>query len=180
MKTLTIEHTRFAYFADFAIYLLAVLLLPASLLHYAPSTLRWFIPLAGLAGLLTWSLIEYAMHRFVFHGLEPFQSLHAQHHSKPMALIATPTLLSLSLISILVWLPAALLFGFWMGSGVGLGVTTGYFVYGVIHHGAHHWPASGPWLRACKHRHAIHHHNPLVNYGVTVLWWDEAFGSRKR
>jgi cyclopropane-fatty-acyl-phospholipid synthase len=164
MKTLTIEHTRFAYFADFWIYLLAVLLLPAAL--------------AGLSGLVAWSLIEYAMHRFVFHGMEPFQSLHAQHHLKPMALISTPTVLSLSLISALAWLPTVLLFGFWLGSGVALGVTTGYFVYGVIHHGAHHWRARGAWMQQCKRRHAIHHHNPRVNYGVTMLWWDQAFGSR--
>ena len=177
MKVFVIKHSRAAYYADFGIYLMVILLLPVPLMHYAPSQLRWFILVAWLVGLAAWSLIEYAMHRFVFHGIEPFQRLHAQHHLQPMALIATPTLVSLGLISALVWLPAWFLLGFWLGSGVALGVSTGYFVYGVVHHGVHHWRAHGSWMAQFKLRHAIHHHNPSVNYGVTMLWWDRAFGS---
>ena len=91
---------------------------------------------AGLAG---WSLIEYAMHRFVFHGIEPFQRMHGEHHRRPQALIATPTVLSLALILVLVWLPATLLGGVWLAGGATLGVAVGYFAYGVIHHAVHHW-----------------------------------------
>lgn len=177
MKTIAIEHTRLTYYADFAVYLLAVLLLPGLLWHDTPTALRADLPLAGLAGLLLWTLIEYAMHRFVFHGVEPFQRLHAEHHRRPLALIATPTLVSVVLISVLVWLPATLTGGFWLGSAATLGVTLGYFVYGVIHHGVHHWRAKGAWMRQCKRQHAIHHHNPRINYGVTMRWWDRAFGS---
>ncbi|MDR3370883.1 sterol desaturase family protein [Rhodoferax sp.] len=177
MKTIAIEHTRLAYYADFAIYLLAVLLLPGLLWHYSPMAVRAYLPLAGLAGLLMWTLIEYAMHRFVFHGMEPFQSLHAEHHRRPLALIATPTLVSVTLIAVLVWLPATLTGGFWLGSGAALGVTLGYFIYGVIHHGVHHWRVKNAWMRHCKRQHAIHHHNPRINYGVTMLWWDRTFGS---
>ncbi len=180
MKTLAIEHTELAYYADFGVYLLAALLLPGVLMHYTPMALHRELPLAGLAGLGLWTLIEYAMHRFVFHGLEPFQSLHAEHHRRPLALIATPTLVSVTLIAVLVWLPATLLAGFWLGSGVALGVTIGYFVYGVIHHGVHHWRAKSAWMRQCKRQHAIHHHDPHINYGVTMLWWDRAFGSNRK
>jgi len=179
LKTITIEHTALTYYADFGVYLLALLLLPGLLFHYTPTALRWALPVAGLAGLVMWSLIEYAMHRFVFHGLEPFQNYHAQHHQRPLALIATPTLVSATFIAVLVWLPAALLVGFWLGSGVTLGVTLGYFAYGVLHHGVHHWRANSAWFRQCKRQHAIHHHHPHVNYGVTTLWWDHFFGSSK-
>lgn len=180
MKNIAIEHTQLAYYTDFGVYLLAALLLPGLLIHYTPTSLRGELALAGLAGLVMWSLIEYAMHRFVFHGVEPFQSLHAEHHRRPLALIATPTLVSVTLIVVLVWLPATLLGGFWLGSGVALGVTIGYFVYGVIHHGVHHWRAKGIWMRRCKRQHAIHHHNPRVNYGVTMLRSDRIFGSNQR
>jgi hypothetical protein len=175
----TIEHTRFAYYADFAIYLVAVLMLPVLLWQLTPTTQHWALPLAELGGLVLWSLVEYAMHRFVFHGVEPFQSLHAEHHRRPLALIATPTLVSATVIAVLVWLPATLLAGFWMGSGLALGVVTGYFVYGVVHHGVHHWRAKSVWMRRCKRQHAIHHHKPVVNYGVTMLWWDRAFRSNR-
>lgn len=172
LAPLAIEHSRLACYADFGIYLMAVLLLPGLLLHYMPVTLRWALALAGLAGLLMWSLIEYAMHRLVFHGLEPFQSLHAEHHQRPQALIAT-----LTLISVLVWLPASLLLGVWLESGIALGVTTGYFAYGVAHHGVHRWRARGTWMCQCKRQHTIHYHSPRVNYGVTMVWWNRAFAS---
>ena len=177
LKSLAIEHTRLAYYTDFGVYLLAALLLPGLLIYCTPTSLRGALVVAGLAGLVMWSLIEYAMHRFVFHGVEPFQRLHAEHHRRPLALIATPTLVSVGLIVVLVWLPAILAAGFWLGSGITLGVTIGYFVYGVLHHGVHHWRAKGGWMRQCKRQHAIHHHNPRVNYGVTMLWWDRVFGS---
>jgi sterol desaturase/sphingolipid hydroxylase (fatty acid hydroxylase superfamily) len=179
LKIVTIEHTELAYYADFGVYLLTLLLLPGLLLHYTPTALRWELPVAALAGLVMWSLIEYAMHRLVFHGLEPFRSMHAQHHQRPLALIATPTIVSLGLIAVLVWLPASLLVGVWLGSGVTLGVTMGYFAYGVVHHGVHHWRANNAWLRQRKRQHAIHHHHSQVNYGVTTLWWDRVFGSCK-
>ncbi len=154
-------------------------MLPGLLWQYSPTALHWAIPLAGLAALVLWSLIEYAMHRFAFHGVEPFVSLHAGHHRRPLALVATPTLVSATVIALLVWLPATLLGGLWMGSGVALGVVTGYFAYGVVHHGVHHWRAKGVWMRRCKRQHAIHHLNPRINYGVTMLRWDRAFGSHK-
>ena len=160
-------------------YLLAVLLPPGLLIYCTPTPLRGELAVAGVTGLVMWSLIEYAMHRFVYHGVEPFQRLHAEHHRRPLALIATATLVSVSLIVVLVWLPAILLVGFWLGSGTTLGVTIGYFVYGVLHHGVHHWRAKGSWMRQCKRQHAIHHHNPGVNFGVTMLWWDRAFDSSK-
>ena len=180
LKNITIEHSSFTYYADLGFYLVLVLVLPWILMVYAPPRTRLAMALAALFGLALWTLIEYAMHRFVFHGLEPFQSLHAEHHRRPQALIATPTWGSLALIAVLVWLPATLLGGFWLGSGATLGVMAGYLAYGVVHHAVHHGPSSNLWLRRLKHQHAVHHYNPRLNYGVTMLWWDHAFGSDGR
>lgn len=177
MKVLSIEHSKIAYYADFAIYLAVIMLLPVFLVDFAPAQVLTGIALAVLVGLALWGLIEYAMHRLVFHGIEPFQRMHGEHHRRPQALIATPTLLSAALIMVLVWLPATMLGGLWLGCGVTLGVTAGYFVYGVIHHAVHHWRSRSAWMQQRKRLHAIHHHFPEVNYGVTLSIWDRIFHS---
>jgi len=179
MKAFAIEHSKIAYFADSAVYLAAILLLSIFLIRFAPPQAGTETAISVVAGLLGWSLIEYAMHRLVFHGIQPFQRLHAEHHRRPQALIATPTVLSVILIVVFVWLPATLLVGVWSGCGVTLGVTTGYFAYGVIHHAVHHWRSRSARMRQRKRLHAIHHRFPHCNYGVTISLWDYLFRSRK-
>lgn len=178
MKLLAIEHSKFTYFADFAVYLTAVVVLSWLLFSLASRSIREGLVLAVLAGLAIWSVVEYAMHRFVFHGVEPFQRMHGEHHRRPHALIATPTALSLAMIAGLFWLPATLLTGRWFGSASTLGLTAGYLVYGIVHHALHHWQARGAWMRKCKRRHAIHHRSPQVNFGVTMSWWDRVFKTK--
>ncbi len=177
MKAFAIDHSRLAYAADFAVYLAAIVLLGGYLLHATPPS-AWTATLAAVAiGLVSWSLIEYAMHRFVFHGIEPFRRLHAEHHQRPQALIATPTALSAILVVLIFFLPATLLGSIWLGGGLTLGVITGYFAYGVTHHAVHHWRPRGAWMRQRKRLHAIHHHTPDRHYGVTTSLWDRLFGS---
>lgn len=180
MKILSIEHSKIAYFADFAVYLAAILLLSFVLAQLAPPRFWRGIAVSVVVGLAGWSLIEYAMHRLVFHGIEPFQRMHGEHHRRPQALIATPTVLSAALIMLFVWLPATLLGGFWPGWGATLGVTTGYFAYGVTHHAMHHWRSHGAWMQQRKRLHAIHHRIPHYNYGVTMSLWDRVFHSGKK
>ena len=60
----------------------------------------------------------------------------------------------------------------WIGSAATLGLTAGYFVYGIVHHALHHWRSHGAWMRRRKLLHARHHRSPHVNYGVTMSWWD--------
>jgi sterol desaturase/sphingolipid hydroxylase (fatty acid hydroxylase superfamily) len=179
MKLASIEHSRSTYFADFAIYLAAVMGLPWVLFALAPQPIRGRLVLAALAGLAVWSLVEYAMHRLLFHGVEPFQRLHDEHHRRPNALIATPTAVSLAMIAGLFWLPASLLAGRWVGAAATLGLTAGYLVYGVLHHALHHWRVRSVWMLNCKRMHAIHHHAPRRNFGVTMPWWDWVFRSLK-
>src|SRR4051812_17791334 len=172
----SIEHGKSAYWADFAIYGAAVAILTIVLAAFAPRD-RW----PGLPGLValgtaTWTLIEYAVHRFVLHGLEPFRSWHTEHHERPTALIGTPTLLSASLIALLIFLPAQLAAGVWRASALTLGVTAGYLAYAVTHHATHHWRSRGPWMTRRKRWHARHHHMTAC-YGVSSSFWDRVFGS---
>ena len=178
MGLFTLEHSKNAYRADFVLFGAAVLLLVAYLLLKGPRA-QWpqtaSLAFAGLAG---WSLIEYLLHRFVLHGVQPFQRWHAEHHQRPTALICTPTILSAALIVLLVFLPALLATNLWRACALTLGVLTGYLAYAVTHHATHHWRTDNTWLRRRKRWHGLHHHAqaPLC-FGVTSGLWDHVFGS---
>jgi len=171
-----IEHGKAAYWADFGIYGTAVAVLAIALSAFAPRE-QW-LTLAALVvlGAVAWTLMEYALHRFVLHGLEPFLSWHAEHHERPTALMGTPTLLSISLVALLVFLPGLLAAGFWKASALTLGVTAGYLAYALTHHATHHWRSRSPWMARRKRWHARHHHTAAC-YGVSCSFWDKVFGS---
>ena len=182
MELFRLEHSRAAYCADFAMYGAAVILLAGFLTEYAPAGQRAVMLALALVGLMSWTGIEYVLHRFVLHGIDPFRRWHAQHHQRPSALIAAPTILSASLIASLVFLPALLVLNGWRAGALTLGVLTGYVAYAVTHHATHHWRADNAWLAQRKRWHALHHHqveHPGC-YGVTSGFWDRVFGSAPR
>lgn len=181
MSLFTIEHGKTAYRIDFAVYGSIVGVLAAVLLVAGPRDRQWEILVATLAGAFGWTFIEYALHRFVLHGLPPFSRWHAEHHDRPTALICAPTILSGTLIAGLVFLPAWLLADLWMACALTLGLLAGYLGYAVMHHATHHWRAGSDWARRRKHWHARHHHASAPGcYGVTTAFWDRVFGSTGR
>jgi sterol desaturase/sphingolipid hydroxylase (fatty acid hydroxylase superfamily) len=172
----TLEHSKAAYWADFVVYAAVIGGLTSS--TCAPAARgHWPMMLAlAAAGLAAWTLVEYALHRFVLHGLEPFKTWHGQHHERPTALISAPTALSATLITLLVFVPALIASSVWPAVSLTLGVTTGYLAYGVCHHATHHQRARGPWLKERKRWHAIHHRRAGRQcYGVTTTFWDRVF-----
>ena len=70
MSLFALEHSETAYRADFALYGAAVLVLATFLLAASPHALRLAVAMFVLVGLAGWTLIEYALHRFVLHGLQ--------------------------------------------------------------------------------------------------------------
>ncbi len=178
MGLLSLEHSRAAYRADFALHGTAVLALAALLLMRGPREHGLALAALALAGVAGWSALEYALHRFVLHGVQPFRRWHAQHHRRPTALIYTPTVMSAALIVTGVWLPAWALADLWRACALTLGVTTGYLAYAMTHHALHHWHADFAWLRQRKRWHAMHHRvGQAACYGVTSPLWDHVFGS---
>ena len=181
MGLFTIEHGEAAYRADFALYGIAVAALAVFLPVSGPPGLQFELLALALLGLAGWTAIEYAVHRFVLHGMAPFKRWHEEHHQRPTALIGAPTILSASLIFGLVFLPALALAGPWRASALLLGVLTGYLLYAITHHATHHWAAESAWLKRRKRWHALHHHDAgrLGRYGVTSAFWDHVFGSAR-
>jgi len=181
MGLFSLEHGRTAHLADLAVQGGAVAGLSVAMLLAAPVT---HLPAAAalvLAGAAAWTAAEYALHRFVLHGLQPFAGWHAEHHRRPQALIGTPTLLSLLLVAALVLAPLWWLAGPWRALALTLGVQCGYLAYSATHHAVHHGRGHGPWLKQHRHWHALHHHaQPPGCYGVTTRCWDHVFGSLGR
>lgn len=177
-----LEHSRAAYRADFVAYGIAVAALAVFLLSASPHGQRLEMVILVLAGIASWTAIEYVLHRFVLHGLQPFRRWHEEHHRRPRALICTPTILSATLIAMLVFLPTLLLGDLWQACALTLGLLTGYLGYAITHHAIHHWRSGGnAWLKQRKRWHGLHHciDEPAC-YGVTSAFWDHVFGTTYR
>jgi hypothetical protein len=182
MQTINLEHSKLQYTADFVFYILIILALSAYLFVFAAS-INWAGNVSLLflvtTGLCAWSLIEYLIHRFVLHGVQPFKRWHLEHHARPTALIGAPTIVSSGLIFSLVFLPTWVLMSLQSSAALTLGILAGYLAYGAVHHGVHHWRVKSAWLKKRKLWHALHHHangaQAPSRFGVSTSLWDYVF-----
>jgi sterol desaturase/sphingolipid hydroxylase (fatty acid hydroxylase superfamily) len=178
MPHLDFENSRTVYRADFVFYGAVTMALFFLLVIAAPLPLwSWSLGVAG--GLILWSLLEYLLHRFVLHRLEPFRTLHEQHHQRPHARIGTPTVISAPLFAVLLFLPAFGLLGLWSALALTTGVLAGYLLYAVTHHFCHHGYSNGSWFKRRLRWHGRHHAQSQATgcYGVSHGVWDEVFGT---
>ena len=131
--------------------------------------------LLALVGLLSWTLTEYLLHRYVYHAWTSFLSVgHALHHRNPNDLIGIPWYLT-TIIVIAVFALLSLPFRSSI-VGVVMGFNwLGYIFYCVCHHGSHHWNIKRGWLNKMKRHHLAHHGHPQFNWGFTTPWWDLVF-----
>jgi sterol desaturase/sphingolipid hydroxylase (fatty acid hydroxylase superfamily) len=178
-RLFSLQHSRAAYLADFALLYAAVSGLAAFLVGTDRPERRGGVAAFVVIGLGSWTLIEYAVHRFLFHGLQPFRRWHALHHRRQTDLIYVPTTVSVSAVTGL-----ALLSGWMLGElsracALTLGVLIGYVAYSITHHAVHHWSGRNVWLRRRKRWHSLHHRpgQPPGRYGVTSAFWDHVFHS---
>ena len=172
------QMSRAGYLADFYAYPIVAGVLFISAV--APAPRRW--PALGFAfatGLATWTLLEYVLHRWVFHRVAWFRTRHSEHHQDPKAFIGTPTWMSIAAMGAFVLLPSVWMWGAAIGCSFTAGLSLGYLVYAAAHYGAHHAHfAPGTYLSRLKRRHAIHHHaGSESNFGVTTQFWDRVFGT---
>jgi sterol desaturase/sphingolipid hydroxylase (fatty acid hydroxylase superfamily) len=180
-KVLKVEHSKVAYWADFVLYAAAIVALVLFLIMSAERIGFIRMSVFVLIGLLAWTFLEYTIHRFILHMIEPFKTWHTLHHLRPRALILAPTLLTATLIGLLIFAPAFFLSSALPASALTVGLLVGYFGYALTHHAIHHWPANLQVMRTRKRLHALHHMQSIPkNFGVTSTLWDRAFGSYRK
>ncbi|WP_244501637.1 sterol desaturase family protein [Sphingomonas gellani] len=138
-----------------------------------------------LLGLLTWSIFEYAMHRFIFHwelrselGRWWTFVIHGNHHHDPNDSHRSlmPPIVSVTWGGA-IW-AALVLLARQPGSVVFLGFIIGYVTYDGIHYACHQLPVRGPLMRKLRRHHLRHHFGRQEgNYAITAIFWDRVFGS---
>lgn len=185
MSIFSFEHSALSYRADFVFYLLAVLLLASFVGWSAPADQALRMVALICTGLMVWSWLEYVLHRYVLHGVEPFASWHREHHRRPAALVGASTALSAALLSGLVLLPAWWWLGRLNASALFLGVVAGYLGYTATHHAVHHGVSRRrvrlDWIQDKTRWHAQHHQLPQpCCFGVTTRLWDHLLGTAAR
>jgi sterol desaturase/sphingolipid hydroxylase (fatty acid hydroxylase superfamily) len=178
----SLEQSPAAQRCDAVVYATLVAVLAGFALLRDARPAGWALAGWVLAGALAWSLVEYGLHRFVLHGVQPFRAWHAAHHRRPGALIGLPTAASALLFGAFAFAPVWWAAGFEPACDFMLGLLGGYLVYGLVHQGLHRAAAGGGWLRRQRRWHARHHGSggSQVAFGVTSALWDHVFGSALR
>jgi sterol desaturase/sphingolipid hydroxylase (fatty acid hydroxylase superfamily) len=140
--------------------------------------------LTVLAGFFGWTLMEYVLHRFLFHwrpksafGRQFHFVSHGIHHLDPWdatRLVFPPlgTLVVILPIFGLLWL------AFPLGTTMALvaGLLAGYLLYDMTHFHVHHRKPRTRWGRFLKAWHLEHHHKqPNAMWGVSSPLWDVVF-----
>ena len=156
------------------------------------------LPMIGaqlVAGWFVWSLLEYWLHRTLFHwtpatswGPRFHFILHGVHHDwfKDHLRLVMPPAASIG-IGVVVWaatwglaqLAAPFVDPSWSWAVFG-GIMFGYLAYDMIHYYVHHGKPRTAMMKALRSHHSKHHHNPAYKdrkFGVSTTLWDHVFGT---
>ncbi|KAI9493838.1 hypothetical protein BDB00DRAFT_763044 [Zychaea mexicana] len=154
---------------------------------YHGSPIGAFEGFAG--GVFFWTLLEYGLHRFVFHlddwlpdhpvALLLHFTLHGIHHHMPMdrlRLVMPPALAAL--IGFPVIRGMHMLFNSATAHAVVAGAYFGYICYDCIHYYLHHAQVLRIHFSEMKRYHLAHHYKDYEGgYGITSKVWDIVFGT---
>ena len=140
-----------------------------------------------------WSLIEYLLHRFLFHSEDELPEnngtfqyahflIHGVHHAFPMDRyrLVFPILPGLSLGFLIYQLTGIVRFFLppLHQDTIFAGIIIGYVCYDMIHYYVHHSKPSVQYLRNMKSYHMKHHYkNNADGFGISNKIWDYAFGT---
>jgi sterol desaturase/sphingolipid hydroxylase (fatty acid hydroxylase superfamily) len=150
-----------------------------------------YLPLGVLAGMCLWTLLEYTVHRYVFHFHPRGQRMkrlvflfHGIHHAQPQCKtrLVMPPAVSVPgaiLVYSLLYYGLGKLLGlqFWVDPLMA-GLALGYLIYDLTHYATHHFPMRWGFLKFLKRYHMQHHYKtPDKRFGVSSPLWDRVFGT---
>jgi sterol desaturase/sphingolipid hydroxylase (fatty acid hydroxylase superfamily) len=140
----------------------------------------------GVLGLLTWTLAEYCLHRFVFH--YPAQGrvgkylvflFHGVHHAAPRdkTRLVMPPAGGIIVMAALYAVFRLAVPEPWIEPFIAFFII-GYLMYDYIHYATHHFAMRTPLLHFLKVYHLQHHYGAEgLRYGVSSPVWDRVFGT---
>lgn len=164
--------TRLEYLADLIMVPIYAAIALALAFAGATPVIEWALYFA--AGFMLWTLTEYAMHRWLFHGI--YKREHAMHHMRPREWIGVSAWMMFPIFAA-VWLAMVSI-----GNGIGCGgvmfagYATAYYAYVAVHLMIHHtdWAI----VHSLREAHEGHHRGAGGNYGVSTTLWDRVFFTR--
>jgi sterol desaturase/sphingolipid hydroxylase (fatty acid hydroxylase superfamily) len=141
-----------------------------------------------LLGILLWTLLEYLIHRYIFH-YEPKSHLgkrlhyivHGVHHDYPndARRLVMPPSISVPL-AVLFYVLFLLIFGR-LAPGVFAGLVFGYVCYDMLHYATHHFPMKhGLWLWLKQYHLRHHYRDDDAGFGISSPLWDFVFGTTRK
>jgi sterol desaturase/sphingolipid hydroxylase (fatty acid hydroxylase superfamily) len=146
---------------------------------------------ALLGGLVFWTLLEYVLHRWVFHyvpnpnselSLDVHFLIHGVHHDWPHDpdRLVMPPVMSI-LLAVVLGYPIFLVVGARYFDPFFAGLVVGYLWYDMTHYAVHHVkPRTETGAKLRKHHFLHHFKTPEARYGVSTPLWDVVFGTLPR
>jgi 4-hydroxysphinganine ceramide fatty acyl 2-hydroxylase len=143
-----------------------------------------------LIGLLSWTLIEYGMHRFLFHVQIPLRNprlreivngSHLGHHASPRdpTKVLVKPLYGIVVSSIVYGLLYALTGSIFSAAAILVGIWTGFLYYETVHYRVHFSLSGSGFVARQRRAHFFHHFtNNKRCFGVTSPLWDYVFRTR--
>jgi 4-hydroxysphinganine ceramide fatty acyl 2-hydroxylase len=142
-----------------------------------------------LTGIFIWTLVEYTLHRWVFHyqpksawGKRLHFIMHGVHHDYPndSTRLVMPPAVSIPL-AILFYNIFGLVFGERFAPASFAGMIVGYLFYDMLHYATHHFSMKrGVWLKLKQYHMRHHYADDDTGYGVSSPLWDYVFGTRQK
>ena len=137
------------------------------------------------AGILAWTFVEYALHRWLFHFVSQNEStarmiyvVHGNHHDDPYDKLRGVMPLAPAIIYAgLLYIAFTALLGFKYGNPFFAAFLAGYLAYDYIHYGTHHFKARTPIGKYLRKFHLTHHVHDDARFGVSSPLWDILLGT---
>ncbi len=167
------------------VYIPVVLFFSYKAIFVAHASFLQFISMF-IAGLVSWSLFEYVLHRWVFHfvpkapwALRLHFIFHGVHHDYPndVKRLVMPPSVSIPLavgvyFALKAFMPPVYHYPFYAA------FVLGYICYDTIHYAIHHFNFKGSIWKNIKKHHMLHHYSDETKgFGVSSELWDKVLNS---